>query len=92
MGKIILTGYVLIPEGELEILREAIKQHIKLTLAEPGCLEFSLIQSAENPLKYSLYEEFVDQAAFDFHQIRTKNSMWTKLSQNVERHFSILKP
>ena len=90
MGKVILTGYVLIPKGEYNILKPAIAEHIKLTLAEPGCLEFSLTQNKDDPLKYSLYEEFVDKTAFDLHQARTKASRWAKLSKNVERHFSVL--
>ena len=90
MGKVILTGYVIVPEGEIDILKPAIAEHIKFTLAEPGCLEFSLTQSKDEPLKYSLYEEFVDRAAFELHQTRTKASKWANLSKNVERHFSIL--
>ncbi len=46
-------------------------------------------QDDMNPLKFSVYEEFVDQAAFDLHQARVKSSRWGQVTQNVERHYQI---
>ena len=90
MSKVILCGYVIIPAHELDMLKIAMKEQIRLTLAEPGCLEFTLTPDPTDPCRYSLYEEFVDQAAFDFHQFRTRNSKWHTVSKNIERHFDII--
>ncbi len=91
MAKIVLCGYVIVPNSELnETVRSAMAEHIHLTLAEPGCLDFTLTPDKTNPNRFSLYEEFIDRAAFDFHQARTKKSAWHYASKNIERHFSII--
>jgi hypothetical protein len=36
-----------------------------------------------NPHKFSVYEEFVDQTAFDNHQARVKSSKWDEVTINV---------
>ena len=90
MSKVVLCGYVIVPPLELELLTIAMKEHIRLTLAESGCVEFTLTADKDDIYKYSLYEEFIDKAAFDFHQKRTRASKWFKVSKNIERHFSII--
>lgn len=90
MSKVILTGYVIIPENERELYEAAIPIHLKLTRAEPGCLKFTIAADKNDPCRFSLYEEFKDQAAFDHHQTRTEASNWAKISVNMKRHFSVL--
>lgn len=90
MSKVVLCGYVIVPALELDMLKTAMKEHIRLTLAEPGCVEFTLTEDKTDHCKYSLYEEFVDRDAFDFHQKRTRESKWHTVSRNIERHFSII--
>lgn len=90
MSKVVLCGYVIVPAEDIELLTIAMEEHIRLTLAEPGCLEFTLTADKETPCKYSLYEEFVDKAAFDHHQQRTRASKWHTASRNIERHFSVI--
>ncbi|SBS27248.1 Antibiotic biosynthesis monooxygenase [Marinomonas aquimarina] len=89
MSKIILQGYILVPAAELETVQSELRTHIQLTLAEQGCLAFSVTQSAVNPLRFDVYEEFVDQSAFDAHQQRVGNSNWGAVTVNVERHYQI---
>ncbi|HHL42775.1 MAG TPA: antibiotic biosynthesis monooxygenase [Hellea balneolensis] len=90
MAEIVLTGYVTIPENELSAISEAIPQHVRLTRAEPGCLEFKIAPHENDPCRFSVYERFVDQAAFDFHQDRTRNSEWAKLTKNMKRYYNIV--
>lgn len=85
-----MCGFVIVPAAQLELLKIAMKEHIQLTLAEPGCLEFSLTADDNDPCRFSLYEEFVDKAAFDYHLERTRESRWHKASKNIERHFNII--
>jgi quinol monooxygenase YgiN len=65
--------YVLI--AELQVKPETVNQFIPLLLAnaqasvqnEPGCYQFDVTQQVDDPTKFSLYEVFADEAAFEFH-------------------------
>ena len=89
MGKIILSGHIEVPLDELEMVRDALNLHIELTRAEPGCLVFNVEEDAETPGRFTVYEEFVDQAAFDQHQARGAASAWAEASRNVARHYEV---
>ena len=89
MGKVILSGYIDIPENELEIVKTALDKHIELTRNEAGCLIFEVTQSSELPTRFTVYEEFTDKAAFDSHQARVKASDWGRVTGNVKRTYSI---
>ena len=62
---------------ELQVKPESLAQFIPLILAnaqasvarEPGCLQFDVIQQADDPTKCALYEVYVDTAAFDAHSM-----------------------
>lgn len=85
MAKIRLQGFILIPAADLELVKSELDIHKTLTLKEAGWVT----QDDMNPLKFSVYEEFVGQAAFDLHQARVKSSRWGQVTQNVERHYQI---
>lgn len=91
MPKIILSGHILIPIEDVIEVQDALPGHLELTRNEKGCIKFNVTQDKKQLNKYSVYEEFIDQAAFDSHQQRVKNSHWGKVSQNVERHYEISK-
>ncbi|GGG60145.1 antibiotic biosynthesis monooxygenase [Pseudohongiella nitratireducens] len=89
MSRLILKGFILVTESDLMAVKNELNQHIRLTLEEPGCLVFAVNQNADNPLRFDVYEEFIDRASFDAHQQRVKSSHWGKLTNNVERHYEI---
>ena len=90
MSKIILKGFIVVPEADLCSVQEELKNHIKLTLEEPGCIVFEVTQNESNPFRFEVYEEFKDNASFDIHLARVKASHWGKVALNVERHYKIL--
>lgn len=90
MSKIILKGFILVPESELDLVKRELGHHKRLTLEEPGCLTFSVTEHSEDPLRFDVYEEFTDQVAFEYHQARVKASRWGQVTVNVERHYEIL--
>ncbi|HAS3568574.1 antibiotic biosynthesis monooxygenase [Vibrio navarrensis] len=90
MSKVILKGFIIIPESELSAVKIELETHKRLTLEEPGCLVFEVSESSENPFKFNVYEEFVDRASFEAHQQRVKSSQWGLVTANVERHYEIL--
>jgi autoinducer 2-degrading protein len=80
LSKVILQGYILVPDVDSEIVKTELIVHSNLTKQEPGCLIFKVTPDIDNPNRFSVYEEFVDQAAFDLHQSRVKNSNWGKVT------------
>jgi len=90
MVNIVLTGYVIIPEADFDAISEAMPEHIRLTLEEPGCLSFKITPDKSDPLRFSVYEEFIDMAALKFHQKRSREGHWHEVTKNMERHFSIM--
>lgn len=86
-SKVVVKGYILVPEADLAVIKKELDIHIMLTLQEPGCLVFEISQDDKDQRRFNVYEEFVDQAAFLIHQQRVRNSRWGEVSGNVERHY-----
>ncbi|SDN85980.1 putative quinol monooxygenase [Vreelandella arcis] len=90
MSKVILKGFIIVPESYLGDVKEELINHKQLTLAESGCIAFDVVQCSTNPCRFDVYEEFIDRDSFERHQARVKVSVWGKVSANVERHYEIL--
>jgi len=89
LAKVILQGFIIVPESELDVVKSELIIHKKLTLKETGCLTFTVTPDEINPYKFSVYEEFINQEAFDNHQARVKSSKWGDITKNVERNYQI---
>jgi len=89
MSKVTLKGFILVPESDLELVKNELVNHKRLTLEEIGCITFSVTENSENPLRFDVYEEFTDKATFEHHQKRVKASNWGKVTVNVERYYEI---
>ncbi len=89
MSKVILKGFIVVPQAELTAVINELDNHIRLTRLEDGCLIFEVTQNEENQYRFEVYEEFKDQTAFDSHQLRVKSSKWGKVSVNVERYYEV---
>jgi quinol monooxygenase YgiN len=86
---ITLTGQLICANAtEAGIVREHLPEHVRLTRAEPGCLSFNVLPTAD-PLVWQVDESFTDLAAFEAHQTRTKASVWHKATAQVKRDFRI---
>ena len=89
LAKVILQGFIIVPGSELEFVKSELIIHKRLTLKETGCLTFTVTPDEINPHKFSVYEEFINQEAFDNHQARVKSSKWGEVTKNVERNYQI---
>jgi quinol monooxygenase YgiN len=89
MSKVTLSGHIEVPAVELATITVALEKHMALTREEPGCIVFEVVQDSEEPTMFSVYEEFVDQAAFDSHQNRVLASSWSEATKNVVRHYKV---
>lgn len=88
MPKVILKGFIIVPEPDLDAVKAELINHKRLTMAEPGCLVFEVVQCTTNPNRFDVYEEFIDRDSFERHQARVKSSAWGKVSANIERHYT----
>lgn len=89
MSRVVLSGHIKIPESELSVVMSALEEHKRLTLAEPGCLVFTVTPRTANPYVCDVYEVFSHQQAFNDHQHRVQNSMWGRITVNVERCYEM---
>ena len=86
---IALTGTLTCPTpDDLITVQTFLPGHITLSRAEPGCIRFDVIQTA-NPLVWQVDETYTDQAAFEAHQTRNRASIWWKMSQGLLRDFQL---
>jgi len=89
--KIRLTGFISVPADRLDIVRAALPDHIRLTLAEPGCVSFDVTEDPDVPGRFNVAEIFADRVSFDAHQSRMKSSPWAKVTAGIAREYQITK-
>ena len=87
--KVTLTGYICVPEADLQQVLAALPEHVKLTKAEIGCKHFSVEQRKDDPYVFDVDEAFVDAEAFRLHQERVAESHWGRVTVNVQRHYQV---
>jgi autoinducer 2-degrading protein len=89
MTKVILKGYILVPETDLLEVKNELPKHINHTRSEAGCLVFEVFQDKEIVNRFNVYEEFISKEAYNSHQERVRDSKWGKITINVERYYEI---
>ena len=87
---VILKGYIKVPLEELEVIKRHLGEHIKNTLNEDGCLEFTVEQDAVDKCIFNVFERFIDNEAFEAHQVRVRASDWGAITKNVQRVYDKL--
>ena len=89
MEKVVLKGFVIVPENDLNAVLIELPVHISNTRSESGCLVFEVSPDKIEKNKLNVYEEFVSKLAFQRHQERVANSKWGVVAKNCERHYKI---
>ncbi|WCJ64472.1 putative quinol monooxygenase [Agrobacterium tumefaciens] len=88
-GAVRLSGFLRCLSGDdVELVRQHLPDHIRLTRAEPGCISFEVSQT-DDPLVWRVEELFADRPAFDFHQQRTRASAWFMATSAIPRDYEI---
>ena len=84
-----LAGTITCPTpNELKIVETYLPGHIALSRAEPGCITFNAVQTAD-PMVWQIDETYTNKAAFEAHQTRNRASIWWEKSQGLVRDFKI---
>ena len=65
---VVLVVTYVVKEGREAAFEAAMREMVRLTRQEPGCLTYIPQRSREQPRRYLLYERYVDQAAMDAHR------------------------
>lgn len=86
---ITLTGHVELPADRRAAVLAALPDHIAASRAEPGCLSFEVTFDPDHPDRLNVAERFVDRAAFDAHQARTRASAWARVTAGLSRQYQI---
>ncbi|MCA8931022.1 MAG: antibiotic biosynthesis monooxygenase, partial [Rhodospirillaceae bacterium] len=73
---------------EVEVVKSCLPEHVRLTRAEPGCVSFDVTET-DDPLVWNVEECFLDRAAFEFHQHRTRASAWWVATAEIAREFRV---
>ena len=60
----------------VEAFLTATQDNHRHTRLEPGNRRFDVLRSNEDPTRFSLYEVYVDEAAFKLHQQQTHYFRW----------------
>lgn len=74
--------------AQAEIVRQHLPEHIRLSRAEAGCLQFDVTQDSD-PLVWTVSECFTTRAAFDAHQGRVKASRWGHATADITRSYTV---
>lgn len=84
-----LTGRLVCKSAkEVDLVRQYLPEHKKLTREETGCVSFEVNETAD-PLIWRVEELFTNQATFDAHQKRTKASVWGRETSAIAREYEI---
>lgn len=89
MSKVTLSGYIMVEESDLAVVRDALPMHIAATRAEQGCLVFNVNEYKLELGRFDVYEEFDSSEAFKYHQQRVRESEWGTITKNVARHYTV---
>ncbi len=85
IGSFRLEGHIDIPTDRIGQVSEALKEHIRLTREEEGCIFFNVDASPDVEGRFRVSEAFKDKTAFDAHQVRAGNSAWAEASKGIPR-------
>ncbi|NYS23368.1 antibiotic biosynthesis monooxygenase [Rhodobacteraceae bacterium 2376] len=88
-GHVRLTGRLICRSArDVALVQAHLPEHLHLTRAEPGCVSFNVVQS-DDPLIWHVEECFLDKAAFEFHQKRTRASSWWSATAGIPRDYDL---
>ncbi len=66
MGYVLAVTWVAKP-GEEEAVARILRRMVPLTQAEPGCVRYYAHRSTDDPRRFFLFEEYVDEAGLQAH-------------------------
>lgn len=96
MNVVVARYYTL--EGTQDEVLEIFNQVIPLSRAEEGNRAYIVNQAVDDPRRIMLYEQYVDEAAFEFHANRAefaelvKGRIWPLLESRAREIYTTVEP
>lgn len=89
MPKLKLNGQMVCQtEDQREAILAHVDEHVRLTRAEEGCLEFS-ISETRDPLVFQVDEMFASEEDYQAHRARTESTEWAEATKGIKRKYNI---
>src|SRR5687768_15938715 len=85
-------------EGKLDEVLSILRQVVPLSRAEAGNRAYIVNQSVDDPRRIMLYEQYLDEAAFQFHANRQEfadlvvNRIWPLLESRSREIYTTVEP
>ncbi len=64
---IVISGLMEVAPASADAFARLSRDLVAATLLEPGCVEYRFARSLDDPDRFEIFEEFIDQDAFDAH-------------------------
>ncbi len=89
MPKVILKGFILVPEEELETVKSALPIHMRLTKSEAGCLVFQVVENLTTRCALMCTKSLQIEIRLSTINLSQRFRLG-RVTVNVERHYEIL--
>lgn len=80
---ITIVAHMIVPPDQVDAIHAAAPLFIENTRAEPGCVDFWLHRSVDDPSAFVWYENFRDQTAIDAHVASAHVTGWFELLRQI---------
>ncbi|MCR9148812.1 MAG: antibiotic biosynthesis monooxygenase [Rhodobacteraceae bacterium] len=90
MARLRLTGFLRCRTlEEADRIAPYLDDHVRLTRAEPGCLQFEVLRSAADPACFAVSETYVDAEALEAHRVRAAGTIWARVTAGIPRDYTV---
>ena len=84
-----ILGFMMAQPGTEQDLLTQIDDLVAKTRAEPGCINYDFHQHTSEPQRFVFYENFVDQAAVDYHFAQPHTQAWIAFAEARGARFDV---
>lgn len=81
---IVISGLVEVAPHAVDDFAAISRELVEATRREPGCVDYRFARSIEVPERFEIFEEFVDQEAFEAHARADHYRAWGRALKGIE--------
>jgi quinol monooxygenase YgiN len=92
----VITAYV--NEKDVDAFKDAMRENQEHSIQEPGILRFDVLQSADDPTEFLLYEVYTSEQAAEDHKKTPHYNKWKEtaapmmVGDRVRKSYSVVAP
>ena len=88
---LVVTAKIVFKSEYRSLLDPEIREVVRVSKLDPGCLQYDLHQSIEDPDVYFLYETWESEDALAGHMVSPHVKAWQELTEDKIADFELLK-